>query len=92
LHAPRVRVWDMTRKQGSCSTAGADPNAGDDYGHTSLHWAAQYPKSPAVLGKCLDLGADPKARDKNRKPPGTLRKNKALKGTDAFRRLKEARD
>ena len=59
----------MTRTQGSCSTAGADPNAGDDFGHTSLHWAAQYTKSPSVLGKRLDLGADPKARDKNGKTP-----------------------
>lgn len=64
-----MRVWDLTRKWGSCSTAGTDPNAGDDYGRTSLHWAAQNTKSPAVLGKLLDLGADPKARDKKGKTP-----------------------
>ena len=49
-------------------------------------------KNPAVAAALLDAGADPKARSKNGLTPfDAARKNEALKGTDVYWRLSDAR-
>ena len=69
--------------------AAADPR--DTFGGTPLHWAA-YRTSPALIMALLDAGADPKARNKKGEIPwDNAQKNKALKGTDAYWRLNDAR-
>ena len=72
--------------------AGADPNVRNDDGVTPLDWAVEHSENPAVIVALLDAGADPKARDKKGKTPWSYAKGrKQLKGSDAYRRLKEGR-
>ncbi len=49
-------------------------------------------KTPAVVALLLDAGADPAAKDKEGKTPRDYAKvNAAIKGTDPYWRLNEAR-
>ena len=72
--------------------AGANVNARDKYGLTPLHRAAVLSETPAVVDALLKAGADAAARDRAGKTPFDYAKeNSALKGTDAYWRLNEAR-
>ena len=86
---------------------GANPGARNEYGATPLHWAAfvlkrrnhsveRYNTNPsevvAVIKALLEGGADPGAPDYDVKTPFDYAKeNEALKGTDAYWLLNEAR-
>ena len=71
--------------------AGADPNARTVDGRTSLHLAVENISS-AAIAVLLDAGADPKARDQDGRTPWDLaRMNCDIAGTDAHRRLRDAR-
>ena len=51
-----------------------------------------YNENPAVLETLLAAGADPNVRNVNGDTPWNLaQRNKTLRGTDAYRRLNEAR-
>ena len=72
--------------------AGANIEARDHRGMTPLHLAADSCRSPAVIAVLLDAGADTKARDQDGRTPWDLaRMNCGLDGTDAHRRLRDAR-
>ena len=72
--------------------AGANPNARDKYKQTPLHTVALEGKTPAVVEALLDAGANPSARDRSGKTPGDYaEENPALRGTEVYRRLNEAR-
>ena len=73
---------------------GADPDAREDgYGYTPLHLAVGHNYSnPSVIEALIEGGADPAARDNAGSTPFDYAKeNEALKGTDAYRLLKEGR-
>lgn len=78
--------------------AGADPNARDEYGMTPLHRAAKY-AGPDVIVTLLDGGADPSARTKKGNeeyargatPFDMAEDNEALRGTDVYLLLRDAR-
>ena len=59
-----AEVSDLTR----CLQAGADPNAREGDGQTSLHLAARSGTGEAVTA-LLEAGADPNARDENGNTP-----------------------
>ena len=72
--------------------AGANIEARDHRGMTPLHRAADSCRSPAVIAVLLDAGADPKARARDlRTPWDFVRMNCGTDGTDAHRRLRDAR-
>ena len=72
--------------------AGADPGAPDEYGATPLRWAAAFNPNPFVITALIEGGADPSARDDDGKVPFDYAKdNEALKGTEAYWLLNEAR-
>ena len=72
--------------------AGADPMARSKGKWTPLHWAAARNGNPAVIEALLAAGADPMARNAAGKTPRDLAQgNEALKGSDAYQRLNEAR-
>lgn len=59
---------------------------------TPLHVAARRNGDPAVIEALIEGGADPAVRDrKGRIPFDYAKDNERLRGTDALRRLKEAR-
>ena len=65
--------------------------ARDKDGETPLHWAASG-GSPAVVDLLIARGADMKAEDDEGKTPADYAgENEALKGSDAYWRLNEAR-
>ena len=72
---------------------GADPGArGGIGGLTPLHAAAALTVNPSVILALIEGGADPGAPDDAGKVPfDYAKKNEALKGTDAYRMLKEGR-
>ena len=72
--------------------AGANLEARDEYSGTPLHRAAELSKNPAVIKVMLDAGADTAARNAADKTPWDLvQVNDALKGSDAYWRLNDAR-
>ncbi len=84
----RASAADVSR----CLQAGANINARDEDGLTPLHGAAILSKNPAVVDALLKAGANVNARDRAGKMPFDYVKEKsALKGTDAYWRLNEAR-
>ncbi len=72
--------------------AGAKVNARDEFGKTPLHMAALDNKTPAVVKALMDAGANPTMRDKSGKTPWDyVKNNAALKGTEVYWLLNEAR-
>ena len=72
--------------------AGGDPMARDDDKDTPLHLTVTFNTNPAGLKALLAAGADPMARNAAGETPWDLAKgNKALKGSDAYWRLNDAR-
>ena len=73
--------------------AGADLNAPEPArGQTPLHLAADSNFNPAIVALLLEAGADPRVQDNEGRTPLDLAEgNSGLKGTAAYRRLKEAR-
>ena len=72
--------------------AGANLEARDEYNGTPLHRASELSKNPAVIKVMLDAGADTAARNAAGKTPWDLvQVNDALKGSDAYWRLNDAR-
>ena len=70
----------------------ADVDARDENGLTPLHLAAAHSETPAVVNALLEAGADANARDGSNKTPFDFAKgNSAIKGTDVYWRLNEAR-
>ena len=71
--------------------AGADPNARDGLRFTPLHRAASGGTAEVVTA-LLEAGADPNARDIDGKLPFDYAEdNDELRGTDAYRKLNDAR-
>ena len=74
---------------------GADPNARDEWGMTPLHRAAYFnsnPSVPSVITALIEGGANPAAIDINGFTPFDYAlENEALRGTDAYWLLSEAR-
>ena len=82
-----ARVGDVR----ACLDAGAGTDARDRDGNTPLHEAAEN-ENPAVIQALLDAGADASARDGSKKTPWDYAaENSALRGTDVYWRLHEAR-
>ena len=73
--------------------AGANLEARDDEGRTPLHRAVLWNhQNPAVIEALLDAGANAAARNAAGQTPWDLaQENEALKGSDAYRRLNDAR-
>ena len=71
--------------------AGADPGVRDERGWTPLHWAARSNPEPSVIAALIEGGADPAARDEDGKFPFDFAKGGALRGTDVYWRLNDAR-
>ena len=73
----------------ACLNAGEDPKEKDTQGLTALHRAARDTADPAVIDALLDAGADPEVRNTYGRPPWFYaRKNKRIKGSDAWQRLR----
>ena len=71
--------------------AGADPKARDEDGWTPLHLAA-YGGHADAIAALLEAGADPKARNNiDQTPFDMIRSDSPLIGTQAYRRLQQAR-
>ena len=71
--------------------AGADVNAQNKDGWTALMAAAVFNQNPEVITALLAAGADAKANDVVGKTAFDYAQTRAkLKGTDAYRKLKEA--
>ena len=71
---------------------GAEPNAIDEQGATPLLYAAQDNSNPAVVEALLEGGADPMAEAQGMTAFDAARNNPKLRGSDAYRRLREAHD
>ena len=72
----------------ACLSAGRDPNEVDRKGLTALHRAARDTSDPAVIEVLLEAGASPRASSRaGRTPRYYARKNKKIKGSDAWQRL-----
>ena len=72
--------------------AGADVNARTEDGETPLHAAAASTDSPAVITALIKAGANGAAANDHGKTPFDLAKeNDAIKGSDAYWALNDAR-
>ena len=75
-----------------CLMSGADVNARDEDGSTTLHRAAFLNENPEVIIALLDAGADgPAVNDDGEAPFDLAKNNTALAGTDAYWALNDAR-
>ena len=71
-------------------SAGADVNIQCNFEMTSLMRAARYTTNPGVITTLLELGADPKMKDFfDKMAIDYAKNNKALKNTEALRKLEE---
>ena len=78
--------------KGQLVVAGADPNGRNPGGETLLHLAVQNSVDPATIGALLDAGADPSVPDASGKLPWDhVKYSLELRGTDVYRRLRQAR-
>ena len=69
-----------------------DPNARDEGGLTPLHLAAMKNPAPSVVEALIESGTDIAARDADGRTPFDYAKdNEALRGTEVYWRLNEAR-
>ena len=93
LHGGTPLHWATTNEAVTALLqAGANLEARDEYSGTPLHRAAELSKNPAVIKVMLDAGADTAARNAAGKTPWDLvQVNDALKGSDAYWRLNDAR-
>ena len=93
LHGGTPLHWATTNEAVTALLqAGANLEARDEYRGTPLHRAAELSKNPAVIKVMLDAGADTAARNAAGKTPWDLvQVNDALKGSDAYWRLNDAR-
>ena len=71
---------------------GAEINAKNVQGATPLHVAANFNSDPAILKALLEGGADPKAETLGKTAFDLARNNPKLRGSDAFRQLREAQE
>ncbi len=77
----------------ACLSAGQNLNERDAHGLAALHRAARQTSDPAVIEALLDAGANPRASSLDgRKPWDFGRRNKKIKGSDAYQRLMIAVD
>ncbi len=73
----------------ACLSAGEDPNEQDRQGLTALHRAARDTSDPAVIEALLDAGANLRTYSiAGRLPWDFARRNKKIKGSDAYQRLR----
>ena len=86
-------VYENPAVIGLLLEAGANLEARDDDGATPLHRAVlRYNQNPAEIEALLDAGANAAARNAAGQTPWDLaQENEALKGSDAYRRLNDAR-
>ena len=93
LHGGTPLHWATTNEAVTALLqAGANLEARDEYSGTPLHRASELSKNPAVIKVMLDAGADTAARNAAGKTPWDLvQVNDALKGSDAYWRLNDAR-
>ncbi len=93
LHGETPLHWATTREVVTALLqAGADLEARDKYRGTPLHRAAELSNNPAVIKVLLDAGANTAARNAAGKTPWDLvQVNDALKGSDAYWQLNDAR-
>ena len=92
LHlAVRARGPDVEAVVSALTDAGADLGLQDDIGRTALHWASSRSAAP-VVHVLLDAGASVAVADDTGETPWDLAQaNDALKSTDAYWRLNDAR-
>ena len=90
----KTAFWESVEVEviSTCIKAGADVNARNEYGQTPLQLAATYTDSPAVITALIKAGANGAAANDHGKTPFDLAKeNDAIKGSDAYWALNDAR-
>ena len=76
----------------ACITTGADVNARNERGYTPLYRTARYIHNPAVITALMKARAIANATSNNGETPFDLAKtNDAIKGSDAYWALNDAR-
>lgn len=86
--------WEFVHVEvvSACIKAGADVNARDVLGFTPLLFAAEYTDNPAVITALIKAGANANAANDDGETPFDLAKgNDAIKGSDVYWALNDAR-